>query len=59
MKDIVTIGDRKLFRGKILDDKRNDLLVIANILKSMRKFENVCSERSNISSEAGVIREET
>ena len=42
LKDVVKIGERKLFRGKISDDdKRKELLMVASKLKSMSGFENV------------------
>ena len=42
LSDVVKIGDRKLFHAKVLDeDKRRELLAVANRLKSKKGFENL------------------
>ena len=42
LKDVMQIGDRRLFRAKILnDDKRKELLLVAKKLKALKEYENV------------------
>ena len=46
LSDVRQIGNRRLFRAKILnDDKRKELLLIAKKLKALKEYEKMCIQK--------------